>query len=167
MMTYLCQVWGGHAHPIIPVRGLDVPESYQRCLHGDQYDIVERPDRDQQGLGLPDRIRQERAWDYPAVFVAAHARRDLIVPVDVAVLEPGDPWAPIYAATLGVLPGQLDESLQKFVGHPQALPFEEIIPISYTQVTGSLDDLVRAPGQDRIAESPEAGKRVARDRPGA
>ena len=23
MMTYLCQVWGGHAHPIIPVTGPD------------------------------------------------------------------------------------------------------------------------------------------------
>ena len=41
----------------------------------------------------------------PGRIVAAHARRELIVTVEVAELEPGDPWAPIYAATLGVLPG--------------------------------------------------------------
>ena len=46
-----------------------------------------------------------------------------------------------------MLPGQLDESLQKFVGHPQALPFEEIIPVSYTHVTGSLNDLIERLGK--------------------
>lgn len=42
MMTYLCQVWGGNAHPIIPVTGPAVPEAYLHCLHGEQYDIVDR-----------------------------------------------------------------------------------------------------------------------------
>ncbi|MGH3198117.1 MAG: hypothetical protein ACRDNT_19865 [Streptosporangiaceae bacterium] len=42
MMTYLCQVWGGHAHPIIPISSLRVPEPYLRCLYSEQYDIVDR-----------------------------------------------------------------------------------------------------------------------------
>ena len=41
MMTYLCQVWGGQAHPIIPVAGRKVPDAYLRCLYGEQYDIID------------------------------------------------------------------------------------------------------------------------------
>ncbi|HWG65114.1 MAG TPA: hypothetical protein VG253_25805 [Streptosporangiaceae bacterium] len=68
---------------------------------------------------------------------------------EVAELEPDDPWAPIYAATLGVLPRQLDEGLQKHVGPRQVLPFGEIVPVEYTPVTGSLDDLVARLGETR------------------
>lgn len=149
MMTYLCQVWGGHAHPIIPVTDLNVPEPYLRCLYGDQYDIVERVDCDPPPLDLPDRIRQERTWDYPALIIAAHQPRDLMPTTEVAELEPDDPWAPIYAATLGVLPRQLDEGLQKHVWLRPGLPFGEIIPVEYTPVTGSLDDLVGRLGATR------------------
>jgi len=142
MMTYLCQVWGGHAHPIIPVTGLKVPEPYLRCLYGSQYNVVDRRDSEEPELDLPERVRQEPAWDYPAILVAAHQRRELLRTVEVAELEPGDLWAPIYAATLGTLPQELDTGLREFVGLREVLPFEEIVPIQYTQVTGGLEDLV-------------------------
>ena len=142
LMTYLCQVWSGHAHPIIPVTDLKVPEPYLRCLYGDQYDIVDRPDSVEPKLDLLERVRQERAWDYPAILVAAHQRRELWRTVEVAELEPGDPWAPVYAATLGSLPRELDAGLRAFAGLREALSFDEIVPVQYTQVTGSLEDLV-------------------------
>ena len=62
--------------------------------------------------------------------------------VEVAELAPGDPWAPIYAATLGPLPRELDTGLREFAGLRELLSFEEIIPIQYAQVTGNLEDLV-------------------------
>jgi len=142
MMTYLCQVWGGQAHPIVPVMGSKVPEPYLRCLYGDQYDTVDRRDRREPGLDLPERIKQEPAWDHPAVIVAAHERRELLRTVEVAELEPGDPWAPIYAATLGLLPRELDAGLREFAGLREVLSFEEVIPVEYAQVTGSLEDLI-------------------------
>jgi hypothetical protein len=42
VMTYLCQVWGGNAHPIVPITDLTVPEPYLRCMYSEQYDIVDR-----------------------------------------------------------------------------------------------------------------------------
>src|SRR6266496_3217826 len=150
MMAYLCQVWGGQAHPIVPVTDLKVPEPYLRCLYGDQYDIVDRRDREEPGLDLPERIRQEPAWDHPAVIVAARERRELVRTVEVAELEPGDPWAPIYAATLGFLPQELDAGLREFAGIRAGLSFEDILPIEYTQVTGSLEDLVGRLGKTEV-----------------
>jgi hypothetical protein len=149
-MTYLCQVWGGHAHPIIPVTGLKVPAPYLRCLYGDRYDIVDRRGREEPGLDLPERINQEPAWDHPAVLVAARERRELIRTVEVAELEPGDPWAPIYAATLGCLPRQLDAGLREFAGLREGLSFEDIVPIEYAQVTGGLEDLVGRLGKTGV-----------------
>jgi hypothetical protein len=142
MMTYLCQVWGGHAHPIIPIADLTVPAPYLRCLHHDQYDIIDRRFSAEPPLVLPKRIIQEPAWDHPAIIVAAHQRRDLWRTVEVAELDPEDPWAPIYAATLGVLPRELDANLRGFMGIESDLAFDEIVPIEYTPVTGSLDDLI-------------------------
>jgi len=150
MMTYLCQVWGGQANPIIPVSDRKVPGAYLRCLSGEQYDVVDRRDRKEPGLDLPTRIKQEPAWDHPAVVVAAHVRRDLLRTVEVAELEPGDPWASIYAATLGVLPRELDDGLRVFTGLRDELPFTDIIPVEYTQVAGSLDDLVRRLGKTEV-----------------
>jgi hypothetical protein len=141
-MTYLCQVWGGHAHPIIPVTDLRVPDPYLWCLYRDQYDIIDRRDQGAPGLDLPSRIHQEPAWDHPAIIVAAHQRRELLRTVEVAELEPGDPWAPIYAATLGLLPRKLDAGLQELVGLREEFSFEEVIPIEYVHVTGGMEDLV-------------------------
>jgi hypothetical protein len=142
MMTYLCQVWGGHAHPIVPIADSTVPEPYLQCMYGDQYDIVDRRGPEAPELDLPTRIRQEPAWDYPAIIVGAHQRRDQWRTVEVAELEAEDPWAPIYAATLGILPRELDTALRDFVGLRDSLAFNEIVPIEYTSVTGSLDDLI-------------------------
>ena len=142
MMTYLCQVWGGQAHPIIPVSERKVPDPYLRCLYGEQYDIIDHRDRSKPGLDLPGRIKQEPAWDYPAVIVAAHERRDRIRTVEVAKLEPGDPWAPIYAASLGILPRELDDGLRDFVGLQEGLAFQDVVPVEYKRVIGSLDDLI-------------------------
>ena len=142
MMTYLCQVWGGHAHPIVPVTGPTVPEPYMGCLRGEQYDIVHRGDRGKPGLDLPRQVRQERAWDYPAALIAAHLRRELIRTVEVAELDPSDPWAPIYAAILGFLPRQLDDGLRMQAGLRADLSFSDVIPVEYVPVTGSLEDLI-------------------------
>jgi hypothetical protein len=142
MMTYLCQVWGGQAHPIIPISDGTVPEPYLRCLRGEQYDIIDRLERNEPGLDLPRRIRQEPAWDHPAVVIAAHHRREQMRTVEVAELDQEDPWAPIYAATLGVLPRELDNGLREFSGLREDLTLQEIIPVEYTQVTGNLEDLV-------------------------
>jgi hypothetical protein len=150
MMTYLCQVWGGHAHPIVPVTDLKVPEPYLRCLYGDQYDIVDRRDREEPGLDLPEQIKQEQAWDHPAVIVAARERRELLRTVEVAELDPDDPWAPIYAATLGFLPREIDAGLQRFAGLREELAFEDIVPIEYAQVTGGLEDLVGRLGKTGV-----------------
>jgi hypothetical protein len=150
MMTYLCQVWGGHAHPIIPVTGPAVPEPYLRCLHGEQYDIVDRGNQGEPGLDLPEQIRQERAWDHPAAVVAAHVRRELIQTIEVAELDPADPWAPIYAATLGFLPRQLDDDLRKQAGLREGISFADMIPVRYVQVNGSLQDLVSRLGKDDV-----------------
>ena len=128
IMTYLCQIWGGHAHPIVPVTDLKVPRPYLRCLYSDQYDIVDRPNYQEPGLDLPQRIRQERAWDHPAVIVAAHERRELIKTVEVAELDPADPWAPIYAATLGFLPRAMDAGLQRFAGLREGFSFARRCP---------------------------------------
>ena len=148
MMTYLCQVWGGHAHPIVPIAGLTVPEAYLQCMYSDQYDIVDRAVSEESELDLPRRIKQERAWDHPAIIVAAHQRRDLWRTIEVAELDTEDPWAPIYAATLGVLPRELDPDLRNFAGLRDDLAFDEIVPIEYNSVTGSLDDLI-----ERLAKS--------------
>jgi hypothetical protein len=142
MMTYLCQVWGGQAHPIIPSADLRVPAPYLRCLHREQYDIVDRRGSEEPELDLPERIRQEPAWDYPAVLVVAHRRREMLRTVEVAELEPGDPWAPIYAATLGTLPRKLDAGLREFAGLREGFLLEEVVPVQYAQVTGSPEDLV-------------------------
>jgi hypothetical protein len=135
-------VWGGNAHPIIPLASLTVPEPYLPCMYGDQYDIVDRRLPEVPELDLPKRIKQGPAWDHPAIIVAAHQRRDQWRAVEVSELEAEDPWAPIYAATLGVLPRELDPALREFAGLGDSLHFDEIVPIEYTSVTGSSDDLI-------------------------
>lgn len=142
MMTYLCQVWGGQAHPIIPVSDRKVPDAYLRCLYGEQYDIIECRKRGEPEIDLPRRIRQEPAWDYPAVIIAAHERRDRIRAVEVTELEPGDPWVPVYAATLGILPRKLNDDLRDFAGLRDGFAFQDVVPVEYKPVTGSFDDLL-------------------------
>jgi hypothetical protein len=143
LMTYLCQVWGGQSHPILPVTDRKIPGAYLRCLQADQYDVIDHPDPQRPGLDLPGQIKQERAWDYPAILVAAHMRRELIRTVRVPELDPGDPWAPIYAATLGVLPLVLDGELQSRVMLSEELAFETIAPVEHVRVAaGGLEDLV-------------------------
>lgn len=150
VMAYLCQVWGGHAHPIIPVTGPTVPEPYLSCLRGEQYDIVDRGDRGEPGLDLPEQIRQERAWDHPAAVVAARERRELIKTIEVAELDQSDPWAPIYAAALGFLPRELDDGLRKQAGLREGLSFADMIPVEFVRVTGSLEDLISRLGKDEV-----------------
>ena len=142
IMTYLCQVWGGHAHPIVPVTGLTVPEPYLRCMYGDQYDIVDHRSSEPE-LDLPKPIAQEGAWDYPAIIIAAHQRRDHWRTVEVAELDAKDPWAPIYAATLGLLPREINGNLREFAGIREDLTFDDVVPTKYVPVTGSLDDLIK------------------------
>ncbi|HEY1704086.1 MAG TPA: hypothetical protein VGG75_30685 [Trebonia sp.] len=150
MMTYLCQVWGGHAHPIIPVTDLKVPEPYLGCLYGEQYDIVERRDRQASQLDLPARITQEPAADYPALIVAARERRELILPVEVTKLDPGDPWAAIYAATLGFLPLELDLGLQRMAGLREGFLIDDAVPVQYAHTAGSLEDLIERLGNTQV-----------------
>lgn len=141
LMTYLCQVWGGHAHPIVPVSKLAVPDSYLRCMYGEQYDIVDRGPFGAE-LNLPKQITQEGAWDYPAIVVAAHQCRNQWPTIEVAELNTGDPWAPIYAATLGLLPREIDGHLREFCGLREDFNCNHVAKIKYVPVTGSLNDLI-------------------------
>lgn len=146
MITYLCQVWGGNSVSVIPLDAGRVPSPYMPSLETGQYDLIE-PRRhgtylETTDLALPKSITLEHAWDSSAIAVVAHETRDRLPVLDVVELEDADPWKPIYAATLGLLPERPDPELSEFVGMLNDLAFDDVIEVRRGSIEGSLDDLL-------------------------
>lgn len=148
-VTRLCQVWGGAGQPLLPVREGDIPNPYRRLLDFEQIDGV--GGLQDLEMELPFRVEKTRPWDFPALLVAAHEARDQWRPIEVCELDPDDPWAPIYATVLGILPDAPSQELNSLFFLRDDLRFEEVVPVERVQVQGSLDDLVaRVTNQEAI-----------------
>lgn len=136
----LCQVWGGASQPLLPIREGSIDDYYQHALNTEQIDAV--GGLQQIEVELPARVEARRPWDFPALLVAAHKRRERWRAIDVCDLEPEDPWRPIYAAVLGLLPESPDTALNSFHFLIEDLQVDQIVPVARASVNGSLSDLV-------------------------
>lgn len=140
-VEWLCQVWGGGGQPIIPVTDGAMPACYAGLLSTEQIDMVgglqDLP------VVLPRRVKKQAPWDYPVVIIASERpRRDWQRSVIVAELAEEDPWRPIYAAVLGVLPHTPDPGLSRRTFLPETMQFDDIFPVDRQSAAGSLKDLL-------------------------
>ncbi len=139
-IQHLCQVWGGAGQPLIPAECGRLPTPYVRLLQTEQIDAVGKAQRT--AVNLPQRVESAVPADYPVVVVLSSQPPEYWRTVQVAELEPHDPWRPIYAATLGTLPDKPEGSLLESVGASPDIGFDQIIPIERVKVVGSLGDLL-------------------------
>lgn len=134
-----CQVWGGAGNPLLPISDGAYPSSYQRVLDYEQFDYVGGLQEIE--VALPHRVEERRPTDFPALLIAAHRARDLWRPVQACDLAFDDPWRPIYAAVLGVLPDLLDQKLIQLHFLREGLAHDDVIPVERVSVNGSIEDL--------------------------
>jgi len=143
-----CQVWGGATTPLIPLtsEGM-VADEYARILPGAAIDHVLGLDLYALGSGEPLRPEApsgERGW-WGSQFAAAlldYHRQDSYAVLEVVELSEDDPWRPIYAACLGLLPEVPTPGLLNAGYLKPELTFEDFLRVDRVQATGSLDDLL-------------------------
>ena len=152
-----CQIWGGATTPLVPL-GPDgtVPSVYRRILKGSAIDGF----RGLKGLDLgsseewqPEVTVQEGSW-WGAQFAAAlldYRRQETYAVLETVELAEGDPWRPIYAACLGLLPLDPSPDLLTACFLIPELRFEDFFRVDRVQISGSLEDLVgRLTRPDRL-----------------
>lgn len=139
-ITHLCQVWGGAGQPLLPVRNDSMPNSYTRLLDTEQIDGI--GGHQQVAVKLPFRVEEAHPEDSPTLLVATHEPLERWRPVEVCDLDPDDPWKPIYATVLGMLPDTPSAELSNRHYLREGLRFEDVVPIQRVTVRGSLEDLV-------------------------
>lgn len=136
----LCQVWGGSSQPLLPVQNRSISDPYRQALNTEQVDAV--GGLQQLDVDLPPRVEGRRPWDFPALLVAAHKRRERWRKIEVCDLALDDPWRPIYASVLGLLPASPDTDFNSFHFLLESLEVDQVVPVQRTTATGSLTDLV-------------------------
>jgi hypothetical protein len=140
-VEWLCQVWGRRRPADHSLTDGAMPACYAGLLSTEQIDVV--GNLQDLPVVLPHRARQEAPWDYPVVIIAsAQPRRDWQRSVVVAELADDDPWRPIYAAVLGVLPHTPDLRLSQRAFLPEKMQFDDIFPVAHQPTEGSLGDLL-------------------------
>lgn len=141
-LEWLCQVWSGSGHPVIPVCDRRIPGAYAALLQTEQIDAV--GGLQDLTLALPRRVEQRPPEDFPVILIAAgEPRGQWTRRVTVADLAADDPWRAIYAAVLGTLPKMPTPRLSELAFLSNDLEFDSIFPIERQQAVGSLDDLLR------------------------
>lgn len=136
-----CQVWGGGAQPLIPLRDGQVPDAYNTVLVKEQIDYV-AIDRSGQ-IKLPSHVEaRANRWGTPIILVACSQPLDKWRPVEIVGLAIDDPWLSIYTAVLGTWPLEPDPSLLDYALLDDGLRFEDFVPVERIFVEGSLHDLV-------------------------
>ncbi|MFG1889261.1 hypothetical protein ACGFIR_15505 [Micromonospora sp. NPDC049051] len=146
-ISHLCQVWGGSGHPLLPVTRGQVPEAYAKLLETQQVDHV--GGLQEVEVRLPRRVGKRAVWDYPVIVLASTKSAESWRPIQIAELDPTDPWNPIYAATLGVWPSNPSERLTEFASLKPGLRFEDIFNVVRERVSGSLEDLLARLNDER------------------
>jgi hypothetical protein len=89
------------------------------------------------------------------LVVAVHEPLDRWRTVQIVELEHDDPWRAIYHVLLGQWPQAPDQTLCENSGLREDLRFEDVVPVTRTTTTGSLNDLVERLA-DREFLSPRA-----------
>lgn len=150
-----CQVWGGASTPLIPLADDGtIPSEYRRVLPGSAVDFVRgvdsldfRPDASIRADLAPGRsVWWGRQW---AAALLEYQRQETYAVLETVELDDGDPWKPIYAACLGLLPQEPAPALLKAGSLKPDLRFEDFLRVEAVQTTGDLDDLLARATNDR------------------
>lgn len=150
-----CQVWGGASTPLIPLaEDGTIPSEYRRVLPGSAVDFVRgvdsldiRPDASIR----PDLAPGRSAWwgrQLAAALLEYH-RQETYAVLETVELDNGDPWKPIYAACLGLLPQEPAPALLEAGSLRPDLRFEDWLREDAVETTGDLDDLLARVTNDR------------------
>lgn len=161
-----CSFWGGGSTPLIPLSPEGrVGSDYEDILSGSAIDLLRieamNADRSQiTRFGIP--IHEaERSWRrQPVMTLLPYGESERSRPLRSTHLsDPDDPWAPIYAACLGVAEvKQFQESLGtgNFRGD---LKIEDFVRLEHETTEGSLHDLCQRL-LDREVMSPRTFSRL-------
>lgn len=150
-----CQVWGGASTPLIPLAaGGTIPSEYRRVLPGSAVDFVRGVDRldIRPGASIrPDLAPGRSAWwgRQLAAALLEYQRQDKYAVLETVELDDGDPWKPIYAACLGLLPQEPAPALLESGSLRPDLRFEDFLRVEAVETTGDLDDLLARATNDR------------------
>jgi len=141
-----CQLWGGGSNIIIPIgsSGL-MPHLYRNVLPGSQIDDVHGIDYDpEMELAEAPNLRDARdvTRSQLAVGLLDYRQPDKMIPVEIVKLHDDDPWAEIYAACLGSLPGEIDPAILRSGDWLPGLQFSDWVEMRRSSATGSIDDLI-------------------------
>ncbi len=141
LASHLCQVWGGASNPIIPLvdHVSPIPDDIVSDLTRAEIDGYVVP----AGGSDPSPPHLERAGerDFPAAIIVAQTPRSTSRTLQVVDLEDGDPWKPIYLATLGMVADRVDDALLATL-NVQSFLLDDIIPVEHIRIKGSLEDLL-------------------------
>ncbi len=141
LASHLCQVWGGASNPIIPLvdHVSPIPDDIVSDLTRAEIDGYVVP----AGGSDPSPPHLERAGerDFPAAIIVAQTPRSSSRTLQVVDLEDGDPWKPIYLATLGMVADRVDDALLATL-NVQSFLLDDIIPVEHIRIKGSLEDLL-------------------------
>jgi hypothetical protein len=140
------QVWGGAVAPFIPVTpGGKVEDPYARILPGSQVDGLRglHPFNLSHLSEATVETRERPHGQQLAFTLLESGKAEQYRPVQVAELDPEDPWSTIYAACLGLLPVEPNPEMLRQSNLIPDLTFEKIIRVDRCTIEGSLDDLVQ------------------------
>jgi hypothetical protein len=150
-----CQVWGGASTPLIPLADDEtIPVEYRRMLPGSAVDFVQGVDKLDIRPGasiLPDLAPVRSPW-FGRQFAAAlleYRRQETYAVLETVDLDDGDPWKPIYAACLGLLPQEPEPALLEAGSLGPDLRFEDFVRVEAIKTAGSLEDLLDRATNDR------------------
>lgn len=144
-----CQVWGGASTPLIPL-AFDgtIPYEYRRVIPGSAVDGVRGVDR----LDIPPDASihvdlgsgRSRGWwgQQLAAVLLDYQQQEKYAVLETVELADGDPWKPIYAACLGLIPEQPEPELLKAGSLNPDLQLEDFLRVEAVETKGRLDDLV-------------------------
>lgn len=139
-IEWACQMWGGGAHPLLPVSDRAMPEPYLSLVQREQIDYVRGLQETE--VRLPDGVDALGGWEHPVILLLANEPRDDWRSTEVVELKIDDPSRPIYVATLGTWPTAPESALLERYCILPDLAFGDVLPIRRVEARGSVDDLV-------------------------
>jgi hypothetical protein len=86
---------------------------------------------------------ERSAWNRQlAIGLLEYRKQDAKRELQIVELDPSDPWRPIYAACLGLIPDAPTESVLRELCYVPELTFEDFLRIDRVWTAGSAEDLL-------------------------
>jgi hypothetical protein len=141
-----CQVWGGASNLLLPTNADgQIPDLYRTILPGAQIDTVVGNGYDpEMQLDQPLEITRERnlSREQLAAGLLKYRKQSSIPPLELVRLGDTDPWKPIYAACLGLLPESVNPQLVRSGNWLPDIAWADFAELRVVEGTGSLEDLL-------------------------